>query len=182
MNPKILQWEKDLNQITADFKHRLQNLSSCELNHKPDPNTWSIAEILDHLIRINESYYPVLKQVRQGTQKLPFISKFAFFTNRLGNAILKSVSPGREKKIKTFPIWEPRTGNLSGNMLEKFEKHQREFISFLKNQEDLLDKNVIISSPANRMIVYRLETAFEILVSHEKRHYNQALEVLSRLK
>src|SRR6478735_6635488 len=145
MNPKTEAWEQEINQITTQFQNSFGQVSAEKLNQKPDSQTWSIAEILDHLIRINESYYPVLKQVRQGTQNLPFVSRFSFFTKLFGNLILKSVSPDRSKKIKTFPIWEPRASNLSGNMLEKFEKHQQEFISFLKNNEDLLGKNIIIS-------------------------------------
>jgi hypothetical protein len=32
-------------------------------------------------------------------------------------------------------------------------------------------------APAARVIVYRLETAFDIIVAHERRHFEQAKEV-----
>ncbi|MBK0403844.1 DinB family protein [Adhaeribacter sp. BT258] len=180
MNPKIQLWEKELNEITAQFKSHFGHLTPEELNRKPDAKTWSIAENMAHLIKINESYYPVVKAAREGHLKLPFIARFSFFTNRLGKFILKSVEPERKKKVKTFPIWEPNASQLSGNILQQFEKHQREFISFMKGTEGLLSKQTIISSPANNMIVYKLETAYDIIVSHEKRHLNQALEVLQQ--
>ncbi|MFC5271677.1 DinB family protein [Adhaeribacter terreus] len=180
MNPKILLWEKELNEITAQFKSSFGHLSEEELNRKPDSKTWSIAENIAHLIKINESYYPVIKAVGAGNLKLPFIARFSFFTNLLGKFILQSVEPERKKKIKTFRIWEPDTSQTQGNILEQFEKHQREFISFMKSTDGLLSKQTIISSPANNMIVYKLETAYEIIVAHEKRHLNQALEVLQR--
>jgi len=41
----------------------------------------------------------------------------------------------------------------------------------------LIEKQPIISSPANRIIVYKLETAFGIMVAHEKRHLGQEKEV-----
>lgn len=182
MNPKIQDWEKELSALTAQFKSSFGKLNAEELNWKPDAKTWSIAENIDHLIKINSSYFPVIKQVRQGVLKLPFIAKFAFFTNLFGNLILKSVNPDRKKKIKTFHIWEPSSSQLGTDILQQFEKHQKEFIAFLKSTSDLLDKQTIISSPANKTIVYKLETAFDIIVTHEKRHYNQALEVLAQLK
>lgn len=182
MNPKIEHWEKELNAITAQFKTTFGHLSPENLNYKLDAKTWSIAEIIIHLIKINESYYPVIKAVRNGTQQLPFISKFPFFPKMLGNYILKSVSPDRKNKVKTFPIWKPDASYVSGNILEEFEKHQREFINFMKGTEGLLNKGTIISSPANNLIVYKLETAFKIIVSHEKRHLNQAREVLKQLQ
>jgi len=46
---------------------------------------------------------------------------------------------------------------------------------------DLLDKGTIISSPANKNIVYKLEMAFDIITTHEQRHFEQAKEVLAVL-
>jgi hypothetical protein len=40
----------------------------------------------------------------------------------------------------------------------------------------------VISSPANKNIVYKLETAFDIIVSHEQRHLEQAKEILQLMK
>jgi hypothetical protein len=45
-----------------------------------------------------------------------------------------------------------------------------------------LEKGTVISSPANKYIVYKLETAFDIIVAHEERHLEQAKEVLSVLR
>ena len=43
--------------------------------------------------------------------------------------------------------------------------------------ESFLHSGVIISSPANKNIVYKLEQAFEIIVTHEERHLNQAIAI-----
>lgn len=175
---KIQNWEKELNAITAQFKTAFGQLPAENLNRKPNAQTWSIAEIIGHLIRTNESYYPVVKAIRNGKQNLPFVANFRFLTNMLGNMILKGVSADRKKKVPTFSVWEPQQTDLGSDMVDRFEKHQKQLISFIKSTEDLLKKETIISSPANKMIVYKLESAFDILVEHEKRHFNQALEAL----
>lgn len=182
MKEQIALWEKELQEITGLFRTSFGALTPEELNRKPDPQTWSIAENIQHLIILNESYYRVVRSVRNNNQHLPFIAKFSFFTNLLGNSILKSVAPGRKKKVKTFPMWEPNAGKIKCNILELFEKHQQEFIAFIKSCEDLLNRQTLVNSPANKMIVYKLEKAFEIMVTHERRHYNQALEVWQRLQ
>jgi hypothetical protein len=179
---KIQTWEKELKEITAQFKNAFGQLPEETLNRKPAPKSWSIAENMEHLIKANESYYPVIKAIRNGTQALPFVAKFSFLTNLLGKFLLKAVAPDRGKKVKTFPIWEPQNSTIKGDIVERFEKHQQQLIAFIKNAEDLLQKETVISSPANKLIVYKLDKAFDILVSHEKRHYNQALEVLNSLK
>lgn len=47
---------------------------------------------------------------------------------------------------------------------------------------DLIQQGAIISSPANRNIVYTLETAFDIIVAHEQRHLEQAREIKHMLQ
>ena len=70
-------------------------------------------------------------------------------------------------------------GNLPGNIMESFKEAQAQLLDFIESCRHLLEKNTIISSPANKNIVYSLENAFEIIISHEKRHFNQAKEVLA---
>jgi hypothetical protein len=175
-------WTTELDSITEQFISQFGTLTNEQLNWKPDPNTWSIAQNLDHLIVVNETYYPVLNSLKEGKYKAPFISKIRFLVSFFGKTILKAVQPDRRKKMKTFPIWEPGVTQIEGDILKKFENHQKELKQKIEDAKELADKGAIISSPANRNIVYKLETAFDIMVSHEKRHLEQAKEVLAQLR
>lgn len=171
-----------IDDITNSFKAAFGNLSAEQLNWKPNAQTWSIAQNIDHLIVINESYYPVIESVRKGTYKLPLMGKIGFMVNSMGKMILNAVEPTREKKIKTFPIWEPSKSSIGPDILNRFEKHQEELKKIIASSKDLVEKGVVISSPANKNIVYKLGTAFDIMITHEQRHLEQAKEVLSQLK
>ncbi|MBK8292042.1 MAG: DinB family protein [Flammeovirgaceae bacterium] len=171
------QWIDQIDKITSDFKQSFGTLTITELNWKPNQNTWSIGQNLDHLIVINATYHPVIKAVKEGTYILPFLAKFDFMVSFFGRTVLKAVQPDRKKRMKTFPIWEPIKSDIKEDIWERFEKNQNELKILIQSSSDLLDKGTIISSPANRNIVYKLETAFTIIVSHEKRHFEQSLEV-----
>ena len=80
--------------------------------------------------------------------------------------------------MKTFPIWEPSESQIPPGVLNRFALHQSELKSLIENSADLVQRGVVISSPANKNIVYKLETAFDIIVAHEQRHFEQAKEVL----
>ncbi|MDX1667237.1 MAG: DinB family protein, partial [Saprospiraceae bacterium] len=95
-----------------------------------------------------------------------------------GNFLLKSVQPERRKKIKTFSIWEPAQSRISVGILQRFIQHQEELKVKIDASETLIKEEAVISSPANRNIVYKLDTAFDIIVSHEQRHLAQAKEIL----
>jgi hypothetical protein len=175
-------WTDKIDQTTKAFKDSFGKLPAEELNRKPNAQTWSIAQNIDHLIIINQSYYPVINALRQGNYKLPFIGKIGFMVKFLGKMILDAVQPDRSKKMKTFPIWEPSKSEISADILGRFEKHQEELKKLISGSKDLLEQGVVISSPANKNIVYKLETAFDIIVTHEQRHLEQAKEVLAGLK
>jgi hypothetical protein len=174
-------WTNKIDEVTSSFKKAFGMLSAEQLNWKPNANTWSIGQNIDHLIVINSTYYPVIKSVKEGTYKLSFMSKMGFMVNFLGKAVLNAVQPDRKKKMKTFPIWEPTQSKIEADILNKFEKHQADLKQMITSCSDLLDKGTIISSPANRNIIYKLEMAFNIIVAHEQRHFEQAKEILAQL-
>ncbi|MCH4821670.1 DinB family protein [Gramella lutea] len=175
-------WTEEIDKITGRFVNSFSMLSEKDLNWKPSPKVWSIAENIDHLITLNETYFPGFSKLKKGTYQLPFISRFGFVVNFFGNMILKSVQPDNLKKTKTFPIWRPKKSEFSKNILNRFEEHQKRLKEEIEKIEDKVKENAVISSPANKNIVYRLETAFDILVAHEKRHYLQAENVYKLLK
>ena len=80
--------------------------------------------------------------------------------------------------MKTFPVWEPGVSTIKGDILKTFEDHQKELKKKIEDAKEWLEKGIIIASPANRNIVYKLETAFDIIVTHEQRHMEQAREML----
>jgi hypothetical protein len=117
--------------------------------------------------------------IKSGNFKEPFLGKFGFWVDWIGSFILKSVQPERKQKIKTMPVWEPRTGNIEADILQKFADHQR---TLEKYMEELSDIRTVISSPASKYIVYSLEKALDIIIAHERRHLEQARGVFGMLK
>lgn len=56
--PRIEGWIKEIDKITHDFKEISERLTDAQLNWKVHKQTWSIAQNMDHLIVVNESYFP----------------------------------------------------------------------------------------------------------------------------
>lgn len=174
-------WISRIDNITSKFLDSFGHLSQEQLNWKPDPTKWSIAQNVEHLINLNTSYFPTFENLKKGRQPLPFIARFGFVVSFFGNMLKKSVEPERQKKMKTFPIWEPSKSDLPKSILNDFQKNQEKLKEYISDSEDLIHQNMVISSPVNKNIVYKIEAAFDIIVTHEERHYNQAMEVLSQL-
>jgi len=175
---KLYNWTNRIDDITNSFNNEFGKLTVQQLNWKPTEQVWSVAQNIEHLIIINETYYPTIKAIREGNYKIPSYGKISFIVYFFGKILLNAVHPYGRKKMKTFPIWEPSKSEISVTILERFGKHQSELKKMITNCEDLLLQGQVISSPANKIIVYKLETAFNIIVVHEQRHFEQAKKIL----
>lgn len=174
-------WTSTLDQMTVKFRETFGNLTKEELNRKPGKDRWSIAQNIDHLMKINSSYFPILDQIDEGTYRTPFLGKVGFFVRLMGNWIMSSVDPDRRKKTKTFSPWEPVESEIDEDILDQFETHQQILKEKMRKCTDALDKDLVINSPVNKNIVYRLDQAFDIIVTHEERHFRQAKETMEEL-
>jgi hypothetical protein len=175
-------WTTQIDRTTGAFREQFGSLTGAQLNWKPDPNTWSIAQNIDHLIVINETYFPLLEDMRAGRLPLPWYARVGFLVSFFGKMILKASDPNRKNKTKTFSIWEPTESKLPADILDRFAEHQEELKRQIEASAGFVEKGTVISSPANRNIVYKLETAFDIITAHELRHLEQAKEVLGIMK
>lgn len=173
-------WAPKIDEITAAFSAAFGHLSPEQLQQQPSPGGWSIAQNIEHLIVINESYFPIIRELQAGTYRTHWLGKLNFMVKWLGNFILQSVQAYRKQKIKTLPMWEPKGETKGTDILGRFAQHQETLKDMIAQCETLIQKGTVISSPANRHIVYTLEQAFDILVTHEERHLEQAKEVLGR--
>ncbi len=165
---------QELASISADFQETFGQLSQEQLNWKPSTEQWSIAQNIDHIIRINESYYPLIQDLKEGKADKSLLARIPFFVRLFGNLIYTSVQAENSKKLKTLGIWKPKSTPLSTEIIEKLVTHNEQLADLISSCHSLIEEGAIISSPANKNIVYKLERAFEILISHEKRHLEQA--------
>ncbi len=168
--------------LTEAFISEFGDLSEEKLNRKPDDDSWSIAQNVDHLISVNSSYFPVFDGLQEGTYKAPFLSRMSFVVGLIGKQVKKSVDPSRKSKTKTFPIWQPDDRVFSKKELwDRFERHQKQLMEYFGKLKPLADEGKVIASPASKSVLYRLDTAFDIIVLHEERHLEQARETMGKI-
>lgn len=175
-------WIDQIDELSIKFNDTFGHLSIEQLNWKPDPDTWSIGQNLDHLVATAESYRPTFEALQSGTYKAPFVSKIGFLVKIMGKTILDGSGPDRTRRIRTFSIWEPSQSDITEEIWSRFDKAQLQLQEWIKQSGDWIEKDIVISSPANRNFVYKLRTAFDIIVAHESRHFEQAKEILDLLQ
>lgn len=179
MEDKIRFWQDNLQETTQDFLTLYTNLDLRTLNTRPAPGSWSAAEILQHLIQITQSYYPIVEQVRSGQYRPGWLWRRTFMTRFFGNFILQSSLPDHKRKVKTMHPWLPEETDYPLGIIQEYREERDRFKTFIGDCKDLLDKGTIIHSPASKRVTYTLERGFDIIVAHEKRHLLQAQQTLA---
>lgn len=166
--------EKIILKAKTDFSH----LSYEQLNWKPNNNSWSVGQCLDHLAQSAYVYQPLFKDLINDTQKPNFWRKVPFLPSMFGNLILKAVQPERTKKGKTFPVFEPTQSDIPTDILDRLEERLKEFSGLAERLEGIDLNKTIVTSPVAAFVNYSLLHALNIVTVHNFRHFNQAQEVM----
>src|SRR3982750_1803242 len=108
--------------VTTDVKRSFGGLSAEQLNWKPAPESWSVGQCLDHLIKSNEEFYPELEKLAAGTRKNTFWQNWSPLSGIAG-AFLVSTLKKDGQKVKTNQKMSPPS-EIDADIVDRFIKHQ----------------------------------------------------------
>ena len=159
--------------IANDAKATFGGLSVSQLNWKPAPERWSVAQCFDHLIGTNKGYFPVIEEVLAG-KKRSFWESMPVLPGLAGRLLIKSLDPSSTRKIKAPKRFQPAQSNIAGSIIDDFVGQQGRIVEKMKATEHLDLEKIVITSPVSAAITYSLIDAYRVIVVHEQRHFEQA--------
>ena len=59
----------ELDRVSEDVRNSFGDLTNEQINWKPAPESWSVGQCLDHLIKSNEAFFAELDKITAGTRK-----------------------------------------------------------------------------------------------------------------
>ncbi len=177
MNEEITSLVSELELVSENAKKTFGHLSAAQINWKPSAESWSVGQCFEHLIKINSEYFSEFENIIKGEKKQNFWESYSPFSGFFGNLMFKSLSPKAERKLKAPKVARPATSDISPAIIEDFAKHQAEMIDKIRQTENLDTKKIILTSPFIKAITYSLFDTYRIIVTHEKRHFQQAERV-----
>ncbi len=185
-NSLEMSWiEQQIEEVVAlgdRTKSEFGPIGADDMDLKPDPETWSINECLDHLIQTNRRYYEIFDSIASGDYRSGKWAWFPILPRLLGKMVLKAVSPDYKGRSKTSSIFFPLKSSYGKNLTSDFLQENGVLIEKLRRfNEDDLDR-IIVASPVSGFITYSLRDCIRILVEHEKRHFNQGMGLKSKLE
>ena len=178
---RISEWKNKIEENTKLFENRFSNLNEHQINWKPSAKSWSIGQVIEHLIKTSESYFTITDKLNSKDFKPSMLTKFKFVPKLFGSMIMKAVDPETKRKYKTMGTFTPEMSNVPVNILNKFKESQQQLVKFIEDNIDLILNKTVVPSPINKHIIYHFDTVIDILINHQKRHFNQAERVMQML-
>ncbi len=169
----------EANAITIDVQSAFGKWTAEQLNWKPNPDSWSAAQCLDHLIAVNNPMLAVIAQAFGGAKSTRLIERLPFWSWLCGRMMVKALVPGGTQKFKAPPKGQPSASKLDPQIVSQFAAHQQDVAEKIKAIESRGLANVVMTSPFMNFITYSLLDACRIIVVHERRHFEQARRVMA---
>lgn len=164
----------NVERATSTFSH----LSEKQINWKPSPDSWSIAECISHLINSNALYLSKIESIltsnSSGSEK-DFYYKQSF----VGKMIVKGVDPVNVRKSKTFKVFYPDASDIRKSIIDDYSASSKKFIELADKLRHLDLKRIKLSSPVNKLLRMNLGDPLIIIPKHDERHLNQAERVMN---
>lgn len=155
----------------------LHKLTDAQLLQHPQPEAWSIAQVLEHLNSYNRYYLREIEIALQRARSKGVRHNDGFSPGWLGNYFTKMMEPGTNgvvaKKYKSPQDHAPSPMLHASTVLREFVAGEQRLIDFLQQgaRSDMNGIRVPIS--ISRMIRLKLGDTFRFLIAHQQRHFQQ---------
>jgi len=168
--------EAEKNNETA--RYLVAGLSDSQLNWKPSPKVWSIAQCLQHLtIASSEFERYFTKAIEQARTKRPVSAPLAYRPSMIGGWLIKQLVPETTRKAPAPKIFRPAESSSIHDALGSFLKQQERFLGFVRESEGIDYNRARLRSPVTPLMRYSLADAFVVTIVHEQRHLGQGRRI-----
>ena len=162
-------------QIKSDFSTAFSGLTSQQLNWKPSPTAWSIAQCVEHLIKTDSLNFPGLEASMEDNYQPKFLEKIPGLTNVCAKLFFWGLTTSR--KIKAPAMFVPSSSDVPASVIRDFLVHQNQMQLMMQRSISLKAENRTFTDPYSPVIVFKLLDTFRISTLHAQRHFQQALNV-----
>lgn len=157
------------------------NLSDDQFNWKPSLHIWSVAECLEHLIISNSAYFEVFTKIAEGSYNMSFKERFSPLTFFWGIIMKDAMKEQVNRKMITHKTLNPIKSNFTSEQLESYIENCSKLLNHISSCRKVNLDKTIITSPTLKFVTYNLRDVFTFLMTHQHRHINQAIRVITAI-
>jgi hypothetical protein len=140
-------------------------LTAAQLNWRPDPARWSVAQCLEHLVSANQQMQQAAQDALAGTARRNLWTRLPVWPRLMGRMLIRSQAPQATRKFKAPSVAQPSSSAIPADIVHRFADQHRAI-------------GVIMTSPFVRVVTYSVLDGCRLMIAHDHRHLQQAARVV----
>lgn len=169
---------QQIEQTTRDVEALILGRDKAHLVARLKPESWCVAECLDHLTQTTRAFLPVISDAIALAPRLTKDRRLR--TGILPSLFIRNLNPPYRIRFKVLPQLAPQKPNAETSW-SSFAASQAELLEILSSAAGLAIDKVRIKSPVYARISYNIYGAFRMLSAHQCRHVWQIEKILEAL-
>ena len=170
------------NQNGNYIKSDIARIESQKLNWKESEKKWSVLEVVGHLNKVYDLYFPNFQKAIESAPENNGQDNILQRT-LMGRLSIYTQKPKGQKvrfKMKTFSFFQPSTMEAPLEVIQQFLTKKEQFNDFIK-QARLKDlKGIKMPTALGDKMKFYVPECFEFILAHEDRHLVQIQNILSK--
>ena len=183
MHEQLQNYRSDLLALKDEATDVVDGIDEDTLRRPPDPETWSVAQIFDHMNTAGWLLLNSLEEAIQEAQENGPYGEPPFRYGFISRWFVRSMEPSSGWTFTAPSVFEPETAETlyPDEATEEFLALQDQFANCVVDAEGLDLRRIRVASPAVPLFRISLGAWFEASAAHQRRHLEQARTVLRAL-
>jgi DinB family protein len=174
----IDQVRAELDKVVADVRATFGQLDVRQLNWRPDPTSWSVAQCLEHLVNSNREMCGAIRRAADPAQSKTIWQRLPILPGLYGRLMITSLTPTNTRRLRAPRTARPSASEIDAGIVERFADGQQEVLALVRTLAGRDPAHLVMVSPFVRFITYSVLDAFRLIAAHERRHFEQARRVM----
>ena len=152
-------------------------LDERQLNWRRDATSWSVAQCFDHLLNVNRQMFLAIDAAVDASRPRTLWQRLPVLPRIFGSLMISSQQPEARRKFKAPGNAVPSSSAIDRRIIEHFVAYQHEAALRVRSLDAADAARIVMVSPFASFITYSVLDGCRLIVTHERRHFEQARRV-----
>jgi hypothetical protein len=170
-----------LDRTDEEARQLVASLTEAQLNWRPSPTAWSVAQCLAHLGQMNSVLTAALRTAVRQADKNSGMPRKPIEPGWFGRWFISQMEPPPRRRMKSPKQGIPEARKSKEEILRAFIAAHDELRSLVHDARDLDLNRIRFRNPFIGLLRYSVGTALLVIGAHDRRHLWQARQVCAAM-
>ena len=166
-----------LDRLARQAQANFGGYNARQLNWRPDPKRWSIAQCFDHLLTANQLMMAAADRALDDQAPRTVWQRMPLLPGLFGRLLVRSQAPGGTRRFSAPASAQPAASDIPADVIPRFVDQHGDLVQRLQTLDDARAARTIMTSPFVNVITYSVLDGWRLLLAHDLRHIEQARQV-----